>query len=127
MVRTSHGRIGNDKAKEIRNLARKSVGVYVSAKVLELRQTIKLIQILDEDIAEIEERIQSHMQETHSPIESILGISTRLAAVIEAEVGDFKRFSSPDFLPQLTNRANSLLKIQLWKNVARDICVVPCS
>ena len=47
-------------------------------------------------IAEIEERIQSHMQEIHSPIESILGISMRLAAVIEAQIGDFKRFSSPN-------------------------------
>ena len=69
---------------------------YVSAKVSELRHTLKLIQILDEEIAEIEERIQSHMQELHSPIESIPGISFRLAAVIEAEIGDFRRFFSPD-------------------------------
>ena len=74
----------------------KSVGVYVSAKVLELRHTIKLIQILDDEIAEIEENIESHMQEIHSPIESIPGISFRLAAVIESEIGDFHRFSSPD-------------------------------
>lgn len=40
---SSRGKIGSDKAKEIRNLARKSVGVYVWAKVLELRHTIKLI------------------------------------------------------------------------------------
>ncbi|MBR2774229.1 MAG: IS110 family transposase [Selenomonadaceae bacterium] len=93
---TSRGKIDKDKAKEIRNLARKSVGVYVSTKVLELRHTIKLIQILDEEVAEIEKRIQNHMQELHSPIESIPGISTRLAAVIESEVGDFQRFSSPD-------------------------------
>ena len=90
------GRIDKEKAKEIRNLARKSVGIYVCAKVLELRHTIKLIHILDEEIAEIEERIQNHMQEIHSPIESIPGISFRLAAVIEAEIGDFQRFSSPD-------------------------------
>ena len=93
---SSRGKIGNDKAKEIRNLARKSVGVYVSAKVLELRHTIKLIQILDEEIAEIEERIQAHMQELNSPLESIPGISFRFAAAIEAEIGDFRRFSSPD-------------------------------
>ena len=87
---TSRGKIGSDKAKEIRNLARKS------AKVLELRHTIKLIQILDDEIAEIEENIESHMQEIHSFIESIPGISFRLAAVIESEIGDFRRFSSPD-------------------------------
>ena len=93
---TSRGRIGADKAKLIRSLAKKSVGIYVSAKVLELRHTIKLIQILDEEIAEIEQQIQSHMQELHSPLESIPGINFRLAAVIEAEVCDFQRFSSPD-------------------------------
>ena len=93
---TSRGKIGSDKAKEIRNLARKSVGVYVSAKVLELRHTINLIQILDDEIVEIEENIKSYMQELHSPIESIPGISFRLASIIEAEVGDFKRFSLPD-------------------------------
>ncbi|MBE8951076.1 MAG: transposase [Quinella sp. 3Q1] len=36
------------------------------------------------------------MQEINLPIESIPGIGTRLAAIIEAEIGDFKRFSSPD-------------------------------
>ena len=93
---TSRGKIGSDKAKEIRSLAKKSVGVYVAAKVLELRHTIKLIQILDEEIGEIEQQIQTHMQEINSPIESIPGISFRLDAVIEAEIGDFQRFSSPD-------------------------------
>ena len=93
---TSRGKIDKDEAKEIRNLARKPVGVYVCAKVLEIRHTIKLIQILDDEIVEIEENIKSYMQELHSSIESILGIKFRLAAVIEAEFGDFKRFSSPD-------------------------------
>ena len=60
----------------------KSVGVYVAAKVLELRHTIKLIQFLDEEI--------------NSPMESIPGISFRLAAVIESEICDFQKFSSPD-------------------------------
>ena len=36
------------------------------------------------------------MQEINSPLESILGISFCLAAVIEAEICDFQRFSSPD-------------------------------
>ena len=65
-------------------------------KVLELRHTIKLIQILDEEIVEIEERIQNYIHQIHSPIQSIPGIGTNLAAVIESEIGDFQRFSSPD-------------------------------
>ena len=93
---SSRARFGSDNAKEIRNLARKSVGIYISAKVIELRHTIKLIQILDEEIAEIEEQILSHMQNLDSSLESIPGMGFRLAAVIEAEIGDFQKFSSPD-------------------------------
>ena len=91
---SSNGRLDKMKAKEIRNLARKSVGVYISAKTMELKHTIKLIQILDSDIAEIEEQIQTHVQD--SPIATIPGISFRMAAMIQAEIGDFNRFSSPD-------------------------------
>ena len=126
---TSRGKNGSDKAKEIRNLARKSVGVYVSAKILELRHTIKLIQILDDEIVEIEKNIKSYMQELHSPIESIPGISFRRAAVIEAEFGDFKRFSSSDKILAFAglSPSNSFRKMLLWRNVALDICVMLCS
>lgn len=91
---TSKGQFDKMKAKEIRNLARKSVGVYISAKAMELMQTIKLIQIFDSDIAEIEEQIQSQVQD--SPIATIPGITFKMAAMIQAEIGDFDRFSSPD-------------------------------
>ena len=37
---TSNDRLDKLNAKEIRNLARKSVGVYISAKVVELKHTI---------------------------------------------------------------------------------------
>lgn len=87
----SNGRFDKIKAKEIRNLARKSIGVYISSKALELRHTIKIIQILDSEIAEIEEQIQKQVQD--SPIATIPVIGFRLAAMIQAEIGDF-----PDFL-----------------------------
>ena len=90
----SKGHFDKIKAEEIRNLARKSIGVYISAKAIELRQTIKLIQVLDSDIAKIEEQIQSQVQD--SPITSIPSISFKMAAMIQAEIGDFNRFSSPD-------------------------------
>ena len=91
---SSKGKIDREKAKEIRNLARKSVGVYFSAKAMELRQTIELIQFLDSNIAEIEVQIQELMQD--SPITSIPGVGFKMAAIIHAEIGDFERFSSPD-------------------------------
>lgn len=66
------------------------------AKSLELRHTIKLIQELDAEIAEIEAEIKSIMDELQSPILTIPGISYRMGAMILAEIGDFSRFDSPD-------------------------------
>ena len=66
------------------------------AKSLELKHTIKLIQELDAEISEIENEIQSIMDEINSPILSIPGISYKMGAMIIAEIGDFSRFDSPD-------------------------------
>ena len=70
----------------------------MSAKSLELQHTIRLIRELDAEIAEIEEQIQSLMEELDSPITTIPGMGFRMAAMILAEVGDFSRFDSPDKL-----------------------------
>lgn len=66
------------------------------AKSLELKHTIGLIRELDAEISEIEDAIQKIMDEIGSPITSIPGLGTRMAAMILAEVGDFSMFSSPD-------------------------------
>ena len=86
------------------------------AKSLELQHTIRLIRELDREIDEIEEQIQSIMDELHSPITTIPGLGFRMAAMILAEVGDFTRFDSPDKLlayagmsPPLTNPDSSKL------------------
>ena len=92
----SRGRYGREKAELIRNAARTSIGSRMPAKSLELKHTIALIRELDAEIAEVETAIQEIMDEIHSPITTIPGIGTRMAAMILAEVGDFSMFSSPD-------------------------------
>lgn len=47
---------------------------------------------------EIEEQIQTIMNELNFPITSISGLDFRMAAMILTEVGDFNRFDSPDKL-----------------------------
>ena len=96
LVDSSKGRYGREKATEIREAARQSIGSVMPAKSLELRHTISLICELNAEIEEIEQAIQSIMNELHSPITTIPGISTRMGAMILAEVGDFSRFDSPD-------------------------------
>ena len=92
----SKGRYRKDVAITFRNAARNSIGSNMPAKSLELKHTIKLIQELDAEISEIENEIQSIMDEVNSPILSIPGISYKMGAMIIAEIGDFSRFDSPD-------------------------------
>ncbi len=92
----SNGRYGKDKAIQIREAARNSIGTYMSAKTLELKHTIKLIQEFNAEISEIESSIQSIMEKIASPITTIPGISLRMGAMIIAEIGDFNNFDSPD-------------------------------
>ena len=94
----SKGHYKRDMALRIRDAARNSIGAFMPAKSLELQHTISLIRELDAEIAEIEERIQSIMNDLHSPITTIPGMGVRMAAMILAEVGDFTRFVSPDKL-----------------------------
>ena len=92
----SRGRYGRDKAVEIRDTAKHSIGSRMPAKSLELKHTIQLIRELDAEIEEIEVEINSIMDEIHSPIATIPGIGTRMGAMILAEVGDFRNFDSAD-------------------------------
>ena len=92
----SKGRYDRDKAVEIRDAARRSIGSKTPAKSLELRHTIQLIRELDKEIADVEAAIEEIMNAIQSPITTIPGMGLRMGAMILAEVGDFSNFDSPD-------------------------------
>ena len=92
----SKGRYNRDKAIQIRETARNSIGTYMPAKALELKHTIKLIRELDSEIDEINIAIKEIMDKIDSPITSIPGVGLNMAAMIIAEIGDFNNFDSPD-------------------------------
>lgn len=83
-------------AMTLRDDARCSIGSVMPAKSLELQHTIRLIRELDAEIDDIEAAIQDIMEKIQSPITSIPGISTRMGAVILAEIGGFSRLDSSD-------------------------------
>ena len=93
---SSSGHYKKEKAIQIRNASVSSVGCIMPAKSLELKHTVALIRVLSEEIEEIETEIKKLMDELHSPITSIPGISYRMAAMILSEIGDFSNFDSPD-------------------------------
>ncbi len=94
----SKGRYGREKAVEIREAARCSIGSIMPSKSLELQHTIRLIRELDREIVDIEAAIKAILDEMAPPILTIPGISYRMGAMILAEIGDFSRFESPDKL-----------------------------
>lgn len=91
----SRGRFGKEKAKELKLLAKNSIGVYSKAKTLELQCYLEDILMLKRQIACIDAEIKSVMDEIDSPILSIPGIGYTLGAMILAEIGDVCRFTSP--------------------------------
>lgn len=95
LLKYSKGHYGREKALQIRDAARISIGSYDEIKSLELQQTIQRIRLLQEQILTVELRIQNIMNLIDSPISTIPGISYITAAMILSEVGDFSSFSSP--------------------------------
>jgi transposase len=92
----SKGRYSKDKAIEIRNAAKNSIGSYSDVKSLELQQTIQLIQMMEKQIGQTEAKINPIVDSLHSPIMTIPGISYRMAAIIIAETGNFVDFDKAE-------------------------------
>ena len=90
------GRYDREKAVEIRDVAKRSVSFVMTAKSLELKHTLKLIEELSDEIDEIETEIKAIMDKWNPPLLTIPGINYRMGAVILAEIGDFSRFDFPD-------------------------------
>ena len=91
----SHGKYGRDKAVEIRELAKQSIGLDSRATGFELKQAIRLVQNLQMEIDELEAEIKTVMLEINSPILTIPGVGFVLGAIILAEIGNIENFDNP--------------------------------
>ena len=91
----SKGKYSRDKAIEIRELARKSIGTDSRSLSFELRQVIQTILFLQAQINAIDKELKTIVDKLDSPIMSIPGISYVSAAFILAEIGNINSFDSP--------------------------------
>lgn len=91
----SNKKFDREKALQIRDLARKSIGLNSNSVSFELKQTISIIQFIQEQLDDVEKRIKQILREINSPILTIPGISFKTAGSILAEIGDISRFDSP--------------------------------
>ena len=91
----SHGHFGKEKARELRVLAQKSVGVNDSSLSIQITHTIELIELLDSQLFHTELEMANLVTCLHSVIMTIPGIGFINGGMILGEIGDIHRFSEP--------------------------------
>jgi transposase len=90
----SNGRYSREKAIELRNVARKSIGSLSPAQAFEVKQIIRTILFLQKEIDLLDKKIKSLVLLLDTPLVSIPGISYISAGIILAEIGDINAFDS---------------------------------
>jgi transposase len=96
LQKASKGRYGKDKAIEIREAAKTSIGTHSDVKALEMRQTIQLIQMMEALIKQVEVEINPIVDNLKSPVMTVPGISYRMAAIIIAETDNLTNFDAAE-------------------------------
>lgn len=92
----SKGHYGRDKAVQLKENAKRSIGTLMPAKALELKHTISLIEVLTAEIDEVDAEIKKIIDESGTTLTTIPGLSYATVSAILAEVGDFSNFENPD-------------------------------
>ena len=98
LVAASHGHFKKEQAKELRVLARKSVGASDSALSIQITHSIAQIELLDSQLDSVQAQMAEIMKFHDSVIMTIPGIGYINGGMILGEIGDIHRFSSPNKL-----------------------------
>ena len=91
----SHGHFGKEKARELRVLAQKSVGVNDSSLSIQITHTIEQIELLDSQLFHTELEMANLVTCLHSVIMTSPGIGFINGGMILGEIGDIHHFSEP--------------------------------
>lgn len=111
--KASRGRHGHEKAAEIKQAAKRSVGITFAADALafEARRIADLINHLDGEVAELDVEIARLLDpEVGALLQGIPGIGPVCAATIAAEIGDPDRFDEPKKLMAYAGMDSSKLQ-----------------
>lgn len=92
LISASRGKYNKEKAKELKLLAKNSIGINNPALSIQIKLTIQQIELYSIQILEIENKINSYMNKSDNVIQSIPGIANITAAIIISEIGNINRF-----------------------------------
>ncbi len=95
LFKASKGHFSLEKAQKLKELAKSSIGVNNSSLSIQIKHSLKQIELLDSQIKEIDSKIKEIMHELNSVILTIPGISYTLGAIILSEIGNIDKFASP--------------------------------
>lgn len=95
LSKASKGHFSLDKAQKLKELAKSSIGVNNSSLSIQIKHSLKQIELLDDQLKEIDLKIKEIMDELNSVILTIPGISYTLGSIILSEIGNIDKFASP--------------------------------
>lgn len=95
LMKNSRGHFRRDQAKELRVLARKSVGTSDTPLSIQITHTIAQIELLNSQLNKIEEEMTDIMKFNESVIMTITGIGFINGGMILGEIENIHCFSSP--------------------------------
>lgn len=81
-------------AEELKYAAKNSIGTASAAEEIQIKHLISQIELIKEQIAEIDKKIEEFSVQTNSPIISIPGISHFSGTSILSELGDIRNYSN---------------------------------
>ena len=94
----SRGRLGRERAEQLKAAARSSVGVSFGAQSLafQVKVIAETLSFIEGQVGAIEAELDSMLEGTQGEwLKTIPGIDTVLASLIAGEIGDANRFASP--------------------------------
>ena len=94
--KTSKGRHSTDKAREMKNLASRSVGIalYSDSFAFQIKILIEQIEFTEKQFQEIDQKIAKQLKKLNSVILTIPVVGPSTGAIILGEIGDINRFSN---------------------------------
>ena len=92
---TGRGRQISLTPEKLKECAKSSIGFATSADVMQVKHLVNQIELINEQIAEIDKKIEEFSIKNNSPILSIPGISHFSGTSILAELGDICNYSKP--------------------------------
>lgn len=137
LTRTSRGRFGAEKAQQVQEQARRSIGVgfLADAVQVEMRCLLAQLELLEEQQVEVEKALSGLMEQVPQFITTVPGVGLVTGAAILSEIGDVNRFPAEEQLvayagidatvyqsgqfegtrTHMSKRGSAYLRLALWQ------------